>query len=57
MSEYRFVEEPFLSQLAALGWDIIDQGEGIPRDPAASLGRMIPDQVYYDLPSGLPKVT
>ena len=36
MSEYRFVEKPFLDQLDALGWDVIDQGEGIPKDPAVS---------------------
>jgi type I restriction enzyme, R subunit len=36
MSEYRFVEQPFLTQLQALGWDVINQGEGIPTDPAAS---------------------
>ena len=35
MSEYRFVEKPFLTQLQALGWEVIDQGEGIPKDPAA----------------------
>lgn len=37
MSEYKFVEKPFLDQLSALGWIIIDQGEGIPGDPAISL--------------------
>jgi len=36
MSEYRFVEMPFLTQLAALGWDVIDQGEGFPKNPAVS---------------------
>ena len=36
MSEYRFVEKPFLTQLQALGWEVIDQGEGIPKDPATS---------------------
>jgi type I restriction enzyme R subunit len=36
MSEYRFVEKPFLIQLHALGWEVIDQGEGIPKDPAVS---------------------
>ncbi len=35
MSEYLHVEKPFLDQLAALGWTVIDQG--IPFDPAASL--------------------
>jgi type I restriction enzyme R subunit len=38
MSEYHHVEKPFLDQLAALGWKIVDQGCGmIPSDPAASL--------------------
>lgn len=38
MSEYLHVEKPFLDQLAALGWSVIDQGQGfIPTNPAASL--------------------
>ena len=38
MSEYSLVEKPFLEQLAALCWTVIDQGQGfIPSDPAASL--------------------
>lgn len=37
MSEYKFVEKPFLDQLAALKWRIIDQGAGIPTDPTKSL--------------------
>ena len=38
MSEYLHVEKPFLDQLAALGWTVIDQGHGmIPTDPAVSL--------------------
>jgi type I restriction enzyme R subunit len=37
MSEYSFVEKPFLDQLATLGWTVIDQGRGIPTDPAKSL--------------------
>ena len=32
MSEYNFVEKPSLTQLEALGWDVIDLGEGIPKD-------------------------
>lgn len=36
MSEYTEVEKPFLQQLQALGWDIIDQGQEIPSDPASS---------------------
>jgi len=38
MSEYLHVEKPFLDQLAALDWTVIDQGHGIiPTDPAESL--------------------
>lgn len=38
MSEYTEVELPFLQQLAAQGWTVIDQGfAAIPQDPAASL--------------------
>jgi len=38
MSEYFHVEKPFLDQLAALGWKVVDQGHGIiPTNPAASL--------------------
>ena len=38
MSEYLHVEKPFLDQLAALGWKVIDQGQGIiPSDPTKSL--------------------
>lgn len=38
MSEYLHVEKPFLDQLAALGWTVIDQGQGfIPSDPSKSL--------------------
>ncbi|HEY8907386.1 MAG TPA: type I restriction endonuclease, partial [Rhodoferax sp.] len=38
MSEYSEVELPFLQQLAAQGWTVVDQGcATIPQDPAASL--------------------
>lgn len=36
MSEYTEVEQPFLHQLQALGWDVIDQGQEIPSDPTRS---------------------
>mgnify|MGYP005846373887 CR=1 FL=1 len=40
MSEYLHVEKPFLDQLSALGWTVVDQGNfGIPSDPAKSLRR------------------
>ena len=32
MSEYLHVEKPFLDQLKALGWTVIDQGQGIPAE-------------------------
>lgn len=37
MSEYTEVEQPFLQQLAGLGWQVIDQGRDIPSDPSTSL--------------------
>lgn len=37
MSEYTEVEQPFLHQLQALGWQLIDQGPDVPADPAKSL--------------------
>lgn len=37
MSEYTYVEKPFLDQLRELKWDVIDQGQGIPQKPALSL--------------------
>jgi type I restriction enzyme, R subunit len=37
MSEYTEIEQPFLEQLQRLGWQIIDQGQGIPQDPSKSL--------------------
>ena len=37
MSEYTEVEQPFLAQLAAQGWTIIDQGTQLPQDAAPSL--------------------
>jgi type I restriction enzyme R subunit len=36
MSEYTEVEQPFLTQLAAQGWEIIDQGTDIPSNPTKS---------------------
>ncbi len=37
MTEYTEVEQPFLQQLATLGWTIIDQGPEIPQAPGKSL--------------------
>ncbi len=50
MSEYLHVEQPFLDQLAALGWTVIDQGQGfIPSDPAASLRGSFREWVLSDV--------
>lgn len=53
MSEYLYVEKPFLEQLKALGWTVIDQGQGfIPSDPAVSLRASFREwllpQVFFD---------
>lgn len=37
MSEYTEVEQPFLRQLAAQGWTVVDQGPQLPQDASASL--------------------
>jgi type I restriction enzyme R subunit len=37
MAEYLNVELPFLAKLKELGWHTIDQGFGVPTDPATSL--------------------
>ena len=37
MSEYTFVEKPFLDQLKQLDWNVIDQGPAFPTDPTKSL--------------------
>ena len=36
MSEYAFVEKPFLDQLKQLDWDVVEQGQGVPDDPTKS---------------------
>lgn len=37
MSEYTAVEQPYLAQLAAQGWTVIDQGTQLPQGAAPSL--------------------
>jgi type I restriction enzyme, R subunit len=37
MAEYINVEQPFLAKLKEIGWQTIDQGQGIPQDPSKSL--------------------
>ncbi len=36
MSEYQFVEKPFLEQLSTLGWQVVDQGRVFPIDSTKS---------------------
>src|SRR5262245_20605871 len=50
MSEYLHVEEPFLDQLAALDWTVIDQGNGmIPTEPRVSLRSNFREWVLPDV--------
>ena len=49
MSEYDFVEKPFLDQLAALGWQVIDQGPAFPTDPAKSFRKSFREVVLRDI--------
>jgi len=37
MAEYKNVEKPFLEKLRLLGWQVINQGIGIPQEPQKSL--------------------
>jgi type I restriction enzyme R subunit len=37
MAEYINIEKPFLDKLQQLGWQIINQGQGIPQEPEKSL--------------------
>ena len=48
MSEYEFVEKPFLDQLKALDWTVIDQGQDIPSDPAKSLRTSFREVILRD---------
>jgi type I restriction enzyme R subunit len=48
MSEYKFVEKPFLIQLEQLGWKCIDQGQGIPQDPSQSLRKSFREVTLKD---------
>ncbi len=61
MSEYTEVEQPFLQQLAQQGWQIIDQGQGIPQDPSISLRGSFREwllpEVFNQAVSGLNKTT
>lgn len=68
MSEYSEVERPFLDQLAAQGWTVIDQGTGVPQDASGSLRQnfrqtLLPDvfdeavRAINTTPSGQPWLT
>lgn len=46
MAEYINVEKPFLEKLKQLGWNVIDQGIGIPQDPDKSLRRSFREVVF-----------
>lgn len=49
MREYNFVEKPFLNQLQALNWKIVDQGPStIPSDPQRSLRASFKEVVLKD---------
>ena len=49
MSEYNFVEKPFLNQLRQLGWEVIDQGvNNIPTNPKLSLRSSFREVVLQD---------
>lgn len=37
MAEYINIEKPFLEKLRQLGWQVIDQGVGVPQEPQKSL--------------------
>lgn len=37
MAEYINIEKPFLDKLRQLGWQVIDQGVGVPQEPEKSL--------------------
>jgi type I restriction enzyme R subunit len=49
MSEYTEVEQTFLHQLAAQGWTVIDQGNGVPQDAAPSLRRSFREWLLPDV--------
>ncbi|MBP7232988.1 MAG: type I restriction endonuclease subunit R, partial [Syntrophaceae bacterium] len=52
MAEYINVEKPFLDKLRHLNWNVIDQGIGIPQEPAKSLRenfkQVVLPQVFKD---------
>ena len=49
MAEYVNVEKPFLDKLRQLGWQVIDQGIGIPQEPQKSLRENFKQVVLPDV--------
>jgi type I restriction enzyme R subunit len=49
MSEFLLVEKPAMTQLASLGWQVIDQGPGIPTDPAKSCRASFREVILKDI--------
>jgi type I restriction enzyme R subunit len=49
MSEYTFVEKPFLDQLENLNWTVVDQGHGIPQDPQLSFRESFREFILKDV--------
>lgn len=49
MAEYINVEKPFLDKLRQLGWQVIDQGLGIPQEPEKSLRNTFKEVILPDV--------
>lgn len=49
MPEYKNVEKPFLDKLRQLGWEVVDQGIGIPQDPEISLRKSFREIILSDV--------
>ena len=49
MPEYINVEKPFLDKLRQLGWQVIDQGLGVPQEPEKSLRNNFKEVVLSDV--------
>ncbi|HEY5123663.1 MAG TPA: type I restriction endonuclease, partial [Ignavibacteria bacterium] len=49
MAEYINVEKPFLDKLRQLGWQVIDQGLGVPQEPEKSLRNNFKEVVLSDV--------
>ncbi len=49
MAEYINIEKPFLEKLRQLNWQVIDQGIGVPQDPAKSLRNNFKEVILPDV--------